>query len=1108
MKRKLLVILFALVAAIACTCLYACKSSCGAKSIYELSLISDEEYFYLEIDEEVDYTQYFIIKDIDGNQLIVTRDMLDLSQADTSRAGTFSVTLTFRGQSITANFIVEPDEDTPAELKTVFANYKHSSSWNFGVHITEKEHGVTDKYYLEYLGQNICYKSTYNNGETFYEYWGYDRSSDTHSFYFVDSDGTCEKYEEDSQIYNQQYRQYYLRIFDLSQLNNYTFVKAGDGYEAKHPDKTGVAVFGERKYEFGSGDSYKWLSLTVFTDNENITKIVGVKEGELTVEYEFEKFGQVSFTLPTVGSDDGGDTSDWATIIAKYADMSKWNFATDVTLSDSYGPYDNYYYAYLGYNILNQIKDGTKYYNNYWSYDPSSYSYTLYLDKGDGTYEILGENDDDFYDYFAYLYIIDLSPLGSHTFTLKADGHYEANSPTEAGNAILGEFEDFSWSKVSVYVANGKITKVVGETEDGSSIEFELKNQGSINFTLPETGGSGDSGSGGGDTTPAEKTTVTVSIAKYATANKWIDGNTENAPCYTTIEADSNITITADSKGYNGYFNTGKYYSSSGQWRIYQNENATLTFTAATGINIVSVKITYLSQNTGVLTSANGANQYTSGKVISVDANSVTFKVGNTGTDKKGQLRITEIEVVYSGGSGSTGGNTSTSGTMEKQTYNPSTFDHGNLHDKMVAADDSVGLPSTGKYNALVVPVQFKGDTITQTQLNNLKIAFNSENSSETGWESVKSYYKKASYGKLDLTFDIQPVYQANKTASEYSSYQKSVSSSNGTYTQYGEEAILLEVLSYYENRLDLSDYDTNGDGCIDAVYLIYSAPVDYDKADFYWAYVTWYYGDNDYDGVTPYYYLFAGFDFMDESTSRDSGSGYDKIDGLKINASTYIHETGHLLGLDDYYDYETSKGSNQGLGGADMMDYTVGDQNVYSKIMLGWFEPTIVNSTQTLTIKSSQAEGSAILIPLNFNNSYFCEYLLIDLYSAQGLNALHASAPNSYLYGGASYGVRIYHVSSSINNPYQDDGYGSFTDNNNSVSNTALIKLVEADGETSKSTKNGGAWASQSDLWKAGSKLSSAFPSYKRNDGKKVNFDITINSVSATEASITITFN
>ncbi|MCH5152867.1 MAG: InlB B-repeat-containing protein [Clostridiales bacterium] len=466
------------------------------------------------------------------------------------------------------------------------------------------------------------------------------------------------------------------------------------------------------------------------------------------------------------------------------------------------------------------------------------------------------------------------------------------------------------------------------------------------------------------------------------------------------------------------------------------------------------------------------------------------------------------------GGSGNQGGGSSTgtpSNVMPKQTYNSSTFDKSNLQQKTMQYDESqgydpaIGLPSTGSYHALVIPVEFTGESFTQQELDDLEKSLNGP-ATDTGWESVSTYYSKSSYGALNLTFDVQPAYQVQYSATYYGNYSQK---DNDGYYHTGEELILKEALGHYETVLDLTKYDSNGDGCIDAVYLIYSTDVDYENGDsLYWAFTTWYYGDEEYDGLYAYYFLFAGIDFIYESTSKDDFSGAEKISGLKINASTYIHETGHLLGLDDYYDYDEESGSNEGLGGADMMDYTVGDQGVYSKIMLGWIEPTIVNDTATVTIESLQKSSGvrAILIPLNFNNSYFCEYLLIDLYTADGLNGLHAGATNSYLYEGAEFGVRIYHVSSSINNPYNENSaYGSFTDYNNTDTNIALIRLVEADGERKFASSNG--LAAKSDLWKKGDKLSSVFKNYTRNDGKTLCFDIEIVSVSAASATITVTF-
>ena len=419
----------------------------------------------------------------------------------------------------------------------------------------------------------------------------------------------------------------------------------------------------------------------------------------------------------------------------------------------------------------------------------------------------------------------------------------------------------------------------------------------------------------------------------------------------------------------------------------------------------------------------------------------------------------------------------------------------------------SIGLPSLGEYSALVVPVQFANDKFTPKKLTDLISVFNGT-TAHTGWNSVSSYYSTSSFGKLKLSFDIYdtPVTMPNN----YSNYDYSTETSDGSID------ILNYVLNSIDPSVDLSKYDTNDDGYIDAVYLIYSAPIDYESDDsIYWAFVSWHFESAEYDGVMAHYYLFAGVDFMYEDV-EGSESEY-AIDGLKLNASTYIHETGHLLGLDDYYDYNDGTGSDEGLGCSDMMDSTVGDHNVYSKLMLGWVNPTVVTSTQTLTIDSSTETGRFIMVLLDYNGTYFSEYLLIDLYTATGLNEMHANQPYSLLYfdandeyeRSAAFGARIYHVSSSINKHFSDDYY-SFTDNNNSLSENALIRLVEADGDEnfeSDTSDEGYHFASSNDLWHTGDKLSEIQPNYTRNDGKALNFDISFDSVSADGATITITF-
>ena len=140
---------------------------------------------------------------------------------------------------------------------------------------------------------------------------------------------------------------------------------------------------------------------------------------------------------------------------------------------------------------------------------------------------------------------------------------------------------------------------------------------------------------GHSETPVVGKVTVSVSVADYATANGWV-----NSTQYNTLTMDNNVSVSVTGGG-----NTGKYYTSGTNWRIYQSENPSIVVSAAEGYNIVSIKISYTISNTGVLTQ-NGT-QIESDTVVEVNANSMTFSVGNTGTATNGQVRITAIEVVY-----------------------------------------------------------------------------------------------------------------------------------------------------------------------------------------------------------------------------------------------------------------------------------------------------------------------------------------------------------------------------------------------------------------------------------------------------------------------------
>lgn len=134
--------------------------------------------------------------------------------------------------------------------------------------------------------------------------------------------------------------------------------------------------------------------------------------------------------------------------------------------------------------------------------------------------------------------------------------------------------------------------------------------------------------------------TASKTISAYATANSW-----SNGVQYGSVTLDANVTATASGGG-----NTGKYYTTGNEWRLYQSESATLTIATTSG-TLTSATITYSISNGGKLTYGGAA--VNSGSEISISGTSAVFNVENSGSATNGQVKITAIEVNYSA-SGST----------------------------------------------------------------------------------------------------------------------------------------------------------------------------------------------------------------------------------------------------------------------------------------------------------------------------------------------------------------------------------------------------------------------------------------------------------------------
>lgn len=415
------------------------------------------------------------------------------------------------------------------------------------------------------------------------------------------------------------------------------------------------------------------------------------------------------------------------------------------------------------------------------------------------------------------------------------------------------------------------------------------------------------------------------------------------------------------------------------------------------------------------------------------------------------------------------------------------------LSDISADFDVTMGIPSKGNPKLLVIPIAFSNYPAPSNMTSRLETTLFG-NAAVTGFESLQSYYYKSSYGQLFIEGTVLAPYQTNKTAAYYENLYL-----NGNDTV--DYDIMQDAIEYYDSTTDYSLFDSDSDSYIDAIMLVYTAPVSFDSgADLWWAYVYQYYDQQPakYDDVEMNFYMFVGYDFIDELFN------FDKNQSIPFNATTFIHETGHLLGLDDYYDYDLNAGPAGGIGGGDMMDYAVGDHNPFSKLLLGWITPEVSNKTSgTFTLKPFESSGEALIIPKLWQGSYFDEYLIIDFYTPTGLNSAHAGYNGLF----STSGIRIYHISAGLNTYQNVDTVFTVYKNNNSDTFHKLIKLIEADGRndiTNTRDSDYGLPSENSDLFKVNQMLQN----YTWYDGTPVDFSLIVNTITTSEATFTVTFN
>lgn len=428
---------------------------------------------------------------------------------------------------------------------------------------------------------------------------------------------------------------------------------------------------------------------------------------------------------------------------------------------------------------------------------------------------------------------------------------------------------------------------------------------------------------------------------------------------------------------------------------------------------------------------------------------------------------------------------------------------------------------TTGEQSFLIVPVDFsdyygKSKGWTQEKLSNINKIFFGD-SEDVAYESVKSYFNKSSYGKLNITGEVANVFK--------SSYTLASASRLGDYVA---DKVIEQYYSAANSSL-LKKYDKDGDGFVDNCVFVYSNTYSRTSTSTFWAWCSASMTETNVNKPTINNYMWVSYEFSNDKYD-------DNYNSSKPETHTFIHETGHMLGLDDYYCYDDENSWNC-AGELDMQSYNVGDHNAYSKMALGWIDPYVVTNSCQINLKTSSKYPEAILINDNWNGSSFDEYILIEYYTPTGLNEIDAkhsySKTQMYNYNG----LRIYHVDARLikakisgnslvqSNDYVDeidfdDYYNCYiVGASNSVNRSYLrsnqrtfryLHLLDQGGNNNLNRGYGGKVEPSSALWTGSKQFTPSAVFFaggtKFNDKSEIGYSVSVSNLTDEDCLVTIT--
>ena len=402
--------------------------------------------------------------------------------------------------------------------------------------------------------------------------------------------------------------------------------------------------------------------------------------------------------------------------------------------------------------------------------------------------------------------------------------------------------------------------------------------------------------------------------------------------------------------------------------------------------------------------------------------------------------------------------------------------------------------PHTGSPKALVILAEFADTTFT---IQNTKQVFtnylmNEGHFTETAYaqnrnyKGVRGYFKDCSYGQFTPTFDVVGPVKLPKPQTYYGAGNDNITD------------LMTDACNAVDNEVDFSQYDANGDGLVDLVYIIYAGH----SAN--------YRGNASTDiwpksGTTILSKTFDGKSIRRYGVSNElAGRENKKKEKETINGiGLFCHEFSHTLGLPDIYAIPGTAAAdqdNQGMEYWDLMDGGTEVQNgrvpspylAWEREAMGWMTIDKLTSDQQVTdLKSLENGGKAYKI---LNKNVANEFIVLQSIQQGG-----------WYQGWTKTQIPKGLLAYRISYPYDKVNIFDFPNN---VKGKPRVIVVPADGEVLSAMNSGGDFNKYitnltNDLYPLGSKNS--INEFKMYDGSKLKCKII--NITQNDANKTVSF-